>query len=75
MAGEKLQLGTQLNTHPYLEFFQARTPDELKLQLRSVPGPYRLITLYWDGSNHVAWISPERKVFKVTKAKGSSNGS
>lgn len=66
MAGGPI-LGTNLSSHPHLEFFQARTAEALKAQLDQVRLPYKLIAIYAVGNAHFAWVSLTRKIIKKPK--------
>lgn len=47
-----------------LEFISADSPEELRLKLREIRLPTRLITIYAVGSKHVAWIQTTAKLKK-----------
>ena len=60
-------LGDSLSQHKNIEFLTGSSPEELKAQLTSIKLPYKLVAIYAQGSNHVAWIIPTQPIKKITK--------
>lgn len=53
-----MEVGESLNILKNIEFLEGSSLEELRLKLREVHIPYKLISIYKDGSKHVAWIQP-----------------
>lgn len=69
MAREKM--------HRFAKIQALRFPniEDLELVLASIDQPYSLETMYWDGTNHVAWITPAlRRVEVERERKVTKNG-
>jgi hypothetical protein len=62
------EIGESLNNHKTLTDLSHKDRGRLREMLKEITIPYKLIGIYWDGSEHVAWIEPERHL-KVQKIK------
>ena len=64
-------VGDNLSSYLNLEYFTGASPEEIKLQLEQIRMPYKIIAMYSQGTNHVAWVSHTNKISKkkVTKKK------
>lgn len=60
-------LGDSLSGYKNIDFLTGSSPEELKAQLGSIKLPFKLIAVYAQGSNHVAWIVPTQPIKKITK--------
>jgi SOS response regulatory protein OraA/RecX len=69
-------LGDNLSRFGNAIFLSGASPEELQRQLQELRIRYEIISIYAQGSNHIAWINPAIKVIKKqkTKIKGDENG-
>lgn len=51
-----------------LDYIEAKSLEELRVKIKSIRLPTRIITIYSHGTRHVAWIITEAKIKKVRKA-------
>lgn len=58
-----------MNNHKYLEFIEARSPDELRDLLRSLSLPFEIIEIYEYSGKHIAWINCTRNLIKIDRKK------
>jgi len=68
VAGEQ-DLFTSLNPYGGLQFLAGATPEQLQKQLESIKSPLKLVNLYHDGKNHIAWFLCDVKIKKINKGK------
>lgn len=61
------ELGANLSPYAGLEFFVGNSPEQLLAQLKSIRVPFKLIAIYAQGPNHVAWIDSGAIKLKKTK--------
>jgi hypothetical protein len=65
-------LGTNLSPYMGLEFLTGSSPEELLAQLRQIKIQYKILAIYAQGPNHVAWVDTgalKIKKVKLTKRK------
>jgi hypothetical protein len=68
--------GDNLSNYPHIDFLKANSAEALQEALKLIRLPFRIITIYHDGKNHVAWVSPVRplrKIIRKEKQNGNSN--
>ncbi len=53
-------MANELNPHRNIEFIKSQSPTGLRNKLRFISTPYGINTIYFDGKDHVAWITPDR---------------
>jgi len=58
---------TNLSTHPYIEYFQGDSAEDLKAQLRQINKPFKPLAFYSVGDKHFAWVSLSHEVIKRKK--------
>ncbi len=44
-----------------LEYLEGKSPGDLQALIKKVRLPTRILTIYFDGTNHVAWMVTEAK--------------
>ena len=59
---------TNLNGFSNLTYLEASTPSELEKMIKSIRVPLGLITIYFDGTKHIAWVRGNFKK-KIKKEK------
>ena len=57
-------LGDSLNSYKNINFIEADTPEELQAAIASIHVNFKVLSIYKDGSKHIAWILPMRKLTK-----------
>ena len=62
-----------LNNNMWVDYLEAPNPVELRELIRSIKLPNTILTIYWDGKNHVAWINAGREFQKRRLNHGSSS--
>jgi len=60
-----------LGSYETLEYLEGSTLENLKLQLNQLTLPSKIISIYMDGTKHVAWVllTAGTKIKKVSKNK------
>ena len=64
-----MELGENLSSYPNLDFLIGSSPEELKKQLDQIRLPFKILALYAQGGNHVAWVSLSRQLIKKKRGK------
>lgn len=57
------------NNYANLDFLSAKTPEELRALIVKWRGQLRVVSLYFDGQNHIAWVQTNFPM-KKTKIQG-----
>lgn len=52
-----------------LENISAESSDALRIKLRRINVPHGIISIYFDGKNHVAWVKTDRPFSNKLRAK------
>ncbi len=65
-----VELGENISGYKNIDLLTGASPEEIKAQLVQIKLPYKLIAIYSQGSNHVAWIVPTQPIQKTKKPKG-----
>ena len=55
-------MDNSLNPHKNIAVIKAQSPMGLRNKLLFISVPFGIIQIYHDGKNHIAWISPDRKL-------------
>jgi hypothetical protein len=50
-----------------LDFIEAASPAELLTQIKKIRLPTKIVAIYRNGSQHIAWIQTEAKLIKRGK--------
>jgi hypothetical protein len=50
-----------------LDFLEASSPAELLAMIRKIRLPTKIVSIYRNGSQHIAWIQTEAKLIKKGK--------
>lgn len=58
-----------LSGYQNLEFIISGSLETLRDKLDLIKIPFKVINVYHDGKNHVAWILPDRKLPKSLREK------
>ena len=66
----RYQPGDNLTSYPNLDYINAPSLRGLKETLDSIRLPFKIISIYFDGKNHCAWLSLTRKLIKTNKNQG-----
>lgn len=61
------EMGDSLSQYKNIDFILADDPEQLRVAIASIKLPFKIIAIYSQGSKHVAWIVPSRKLIKKTK--------
>lgn len=51
-----------------LDYVEGKSLEELRVRIKAIRLPTRIISIYSFGNRHVAWIITEAKIKKVRKA-------
>lgn len=60
-------LGDNLSGYRNLDFLTGSSPEDLRSQLTQIKLPFKVVAMYSQGSNHVAWIVPTQPIKKIMK--------
>lgn len=60
---------TSFNGARNLQFLSAKTPDELQALIVQIRSQVSILTIYFDGTNHIAWVQTNFPI-----KKGITNG-
>lgn len=58
---------SSFNAFANLGFFTGKTPEELQGQIVKWRGQLQVISIYFDGKQHVAWVRTNFPIKKKTK--------
>jgi len=67
MSDEKFVLGENLTSYPNLNFLLSESLEGLRHDLSQIRLPHKILSFYFDGKNHVAWVSTTRPLKKSNK--------
>jgi len=56
--------GDSLNSYKNINFVESETPEGLQAALASIHINFKVLSIYKNGSKHIAWILPMRKLTK-----------
>jgi hypothetical protein len=45
-----------LNTMKNINFLEAQSPEELMAQIVQIKMPIRILSIYYHGTRHIAWV-------------------
>lgn len=58
---------SSFNAYANLGFFSAKSPEELQAQIVKWRGQLQVISIYFDGKQHIAWIRTNFPIKKKIK--------
>lgn len=61
-----------LNGYSNIDYLEAKTPDELRDLIRSIPFPIEILTIYGTKSGHIAWIRTHGKIRRIVKGENTN---
>jgi hypothetical protein len=61
--------GDSFSRYGEITFLLADSPEEMQRMLRELRIAYEIVSMYAQGTKHVAWINAARPIVKKTKIK------
>lgn len=69
-----MEVGQNLTTYPNLTVLSADDAEGLRMQLRQLRLPYKIVQIYSDGKKHFCFLTTSRKI-NIEKIRSKANGS
>jgi hypothetical protein len=63
-------LGDSLSRFGNINFLIGDSPEDLQRMLREIRIPFQIVSMYAQGTKHLAWINSDIPVIKQQKNKG-----